>query len=136
MHIAFLSLHEYFKINKNLPKNNNEELTNILKISKNIYEINKYKWCNKININEDYLKEIFKYSKFLISPICGYGGGVVSQEIIKFTGIFKPINQWFKADFSGILDKILFMIILLQIVQDMMNKLWFLVKKLKKIWKI
>ena len=104
MHIAFLSLHEYFQISKNLPKNN-EELTNVLKIAKKIYEKNKDKWSNKININEDYLEDIFKYSKCLISPICGYGGGVASQEIIKFTGIFQPINQWFRADFSGILDK-------------------------------
>ena len=46
-----------------------------------------------------------KYSKSEISPICGYGGGVVSQEIIKFIGLYKPINQWFRAEFFGILDK-------------------------------
>lgn len=105
MHLAFLSLHEYFKLNKKLPKNNYEDLANILKICSNIYEKNLDKWCKNIKYNEDYLRDIFKYSKCEISPICGYGGGVASQEIIKFTGIYKPINQWFRADFIGILDK-------------------------------
>lgn len=34
-----------------------------------------------------------------------YGGGVVSQEIIKYIGLYKPINQWFRVQFFGILDK-------------------------------
>lgn len=56
-------------------------------------------------INEEYLIGIYKYSKCEISPVCGYGGGVVSQEIIKYIGLYKPINQWFTAEFFGILDK-------------------------------
>ena len=107
LHLAFLSLHEYFKINKKLPNNDSNDLNIILNICSNIYNKNRYSWCNKINLNEEYLKDIFKYSKCQISPICGYGGGVASQEIIKFTGIYRPINQWFRAEFIGILDKTL-----------------------------
>ena len=107
LHIAFLSLHEYFQYYKKLPDNKKDDLKIILDISKKIYEKNKDKWCKKINLNEEYLKNIFKNSKCEISPICGYGGGVVSQEIIKFSGIYLPINQWFRAEFLGILDKTL-----------------------------
>lgn len=105
MHLAFLSLHEYYKNQKKLPENNKNDLTNILNITNDIYNKYKNEWCKKINIEEGFLKDIYKYAKCEISPICGYGGGVVSQEIIKYIGIYKPINQWFRAEFTGILDK-------------------------------
>ena len=76
-----------------------------MNITKDIYLKNKDSWCKGININEECLNDIYKYSKCEISPVCGYGGGVVSQEIIKYMGLYKPINQWFRAEFFGILDK-------------------------------
>lgn len=48
--------------------------------------------AKNIELDEIYLNDIFRYSKCEISPICWYGGGIVSQEIIKYTGIYKPIN--------------------------------------------
>ena len=105
LHLAFLSLHEFYKINKKLPENNKEDLNKILDITKGIYEINKVNIGKDINLNEEFLKDIYKYSKCEISPVCGYGGGVISQEIIKYIGLYKPINQWFRAEFIGILDK-------------------------------
>ena len=105
LHLAFLGLHEFFKLNKKFPDNNFEDLNKIIEITKKIYNENLKNWCNNINFNEEYLKDIFKFSRCEISPICGYGGGVTSQEIIKYTGIFRPINQWFRADFLEILDK-------------------------------
>lgn len=105
LHLAFLSLHEFYKDNKKLPENNEEDLKKILNIVKDIYQKYNKDWSKNINLNEEYLINIFKYSKCEISPICSYGGGVVSQEIIKYIGIYKPINQWFRAEFMGILDK-------------------------------
>ena len=105
LHLAFLGLHKFFNLNRKLPDNNPEDLKEIIEITKIFYKENLNTWCNKINLNEEYLKDIFKFSKSEISPICGYGGGVTSQEIIKNTGIFRPINQWFRAEFLGILDK-------------------------------
>ncbi len=105
MHLAFLALHEYYKKYKKLPENNKEDLAQILDFTKDIYLKNQNNWCKNIDLNEEFLNDIYKYSKCEISPICGYGGGVVSQEIIKYIGIYKPINQWFRAEFVGILDK-------------------------------
>jgi len=103
-HLAFISIHEFYKIYKKLPESN-EDLEEILKITKNIYESNKNQFLKDINLEEDLFKNIYKFSRCEISPVCGYGGGVVSQEIIKYIGIYKPINQWFRADFYGILNK-------------------------------
>ena len=105
MHLAFLSLHEFYKINKKLPENNEQDLISILNITKEIFEKNKNEWCKNIDLNEKLLSNIYKNSKCEISPICGYGGGVASQEIIKYIGIYKPINQWFRSEFHDILDK-------------------------------
>ena len=58
-----------------------------------------------INLDEGILSDIYKNSRCEISHICGYGGGLVSQEIIKYIGIYTPKNQWFRAEFHGILDK-------------------------------
>lgn len=105
MHLAFLTLHEFFKINKKLPENNKEELNNIMKFMNKIKDNIKIDWCNDLKINEEFLIDIFKYSNCQISPICSYAGGVVSQEIIKYIGIYKTINQWFRVEFKSILDK-------------------------------
>lgn len=105
MHLAYFSLHEYYKNNKKLPENNKDDLANIMNITKDIYLKNQNGWCKNINLDEGFLNDIYKYSKCEISPVCGYGGGVVSQEIIKFIGLYRPINQWFRAEFIDILDK-------------------------------
>ena len=54
---------------------------------------------NKNNFEQ---KKIFNLSKWLkseISPVCSFFGGIVSQEIIKFTGKYIPINQFYWYDF-------------------------------------
>ena len=96
MHLAFLSLHEYYKKNKKLPENNKNDLIEIMAITEDIFTKNKNEWCKDIYLEEILLNNIYKYSKCEISPICSYGGGVVSQEIVKYIGLYKPINQWFR----------------------------------------
>ena len=94
MHIVFLALHKFYKLNKKLTDNNDKELEKIIDIWKEIYSKHKNDFCKNIVLDEIYLKDIFRYSKYEISPICGYGGGVVSQEIIKYIlNILVYINQ-------------------------------------------
>ena len=105
LHLAFLSLHEYYKQNKKLPGNIEDDLANILGITKVIFKKNQKGWSKDLNLEDELLSDIYKFSKYEISPVCSYGGGVVSQEIIKYIGLYKPINQWFRAEFFAILDK-------------------------------
>ena len=104
LHIAFLSIHEFFKNNKRLPEKNCIDLIELKNIIKKVSE-SCGELCKDFSFDEELIYNIFKNSKYEISPICGYGGGVVSQEIIKYIGIYKPINQWFSSDFYNILDK-------------------------------
>ena len=105
LHLGFLSLHEYYKKTKKLPENNEDDLSKIMNITKDIYKRNQNNWLKDIKLKEDLLGDVYKFSNCQISPLCGYGGGVVSQEIIKYIGIYKPINQWFRVQFFDILDK-------------------------------
>lgn len=105
LHLAFICLHEYYKNYKTLPENNKDDLANIMNITKDIYLKNQKRLYKDINLDEGFLNAIYKFSKCEISPVCGYGGGVVSQEIIKYIGLYRPINQWFRAEFIDILDK-------------------------------
>jgi ubiquitin-activating enzyme E1 len=102
LHIAFLLIHEYFRINKKLPEKKAITFDEFDYLLKNVCE-SYYQDFN--NIDKNFIYFIFENSKYEISPICGYGGGVVSQEIIKYIGLYKPINQWFTVDFIRILDE-------------------------------
>ena len=54
------------------------------------------------NIKNFDIKKITNLSKWLksqIPPVCSYFGGIVSQEIIKYTGKYIPNNQFYWYDF-------------------------------------
>ena len=103
MHIAFIVIHEYYKMNKKLP--DICDFNDLLEIYKNMNESNKvYQFPQNIELNGNYFSNILKYAKYEIPPICGYGGGIISQEIFKHTGVYKPINQWFRYSFYEMID--------------------------------
>jgi len=86
MHMAFIVLHEYYNLKKNLP--DIEDLNNSLNIYKNINR--KFEFSKNLELYEDYFNNILKFAKYEIPPVCGYGGGILSQEIFKYTGVYKP----------------------------------------------
>ena len=112
IHCGIIAIHEYYEKNNNtLPELNNDKMSNeILKIAKEIFKNakeNKEKWVNSINsLNEKIILNIANWSKSEISPICSFLGGIVAQEIIKFTGKYTPINQWFWCEFSEIVENL------------------------------
>ena len=117
LHIGILSLFEFFDKNNYLPKINDENDSKILlEISKNIFKIkqeNSYWAKNLAEITENF-EEIFEktiqhlslWAKTEISSICSFLGGMVSQEIIKLTGKYKPIHQWVWLDYSEIVENL------------------------------
>ena len=94
MHLAFLVIHEFFKKTGKIPENTENDLNNIYIINNDLYEKYREKFFYESNRDEHLLNLIYKYANYELSPICGFAGGIISQEILKFTGIYKPINQW------------------------------------------
>ena len=106
MHLAFLVIHEFFKKTGKIPENTENDLNNIYIINNDLYKKYREKFFCESNRDEHLLNLIYKYANYELSPICGFAGGIISQEILKFTGIYKPINQWMRYSFYDILQKL------------------------------
>ena len=49
-------------------------------------------------IDENVVKNVALYAQACISPMAAFFGGVVAQEIVKFTGKYTPLKQWLHYD--------------------------------------
>ena len=109
MHLAFLTIHEFFNIHQDLPGYNNiKDINECINISLKILSKAKdegYKWAvNLQKIDKPFLENIYKYSRFNYTPFTNFFGGIVSEEILKFTGILKPSSQWVYFNFYSLLN--------------------------------
>ena len=109
MHLAFLTLHEYFNIHQDLPNFNQiKEIKECIEISLKILSKAKeegYKWAvNLYKIDKPFLDNIFKFCKFNYTPLTNFLGGIVAEEVIKFSGIYKPISQWVYFSFFSLIN--------------------------------
>ena len=106
-HICLIAIHHFLNIHNYLPVINTD-LNEVIKIVNLLKNFGKNKdWIKKIKtIDEKYLENIIRYCKYSISPICSFLGGIVSQEIVKITGKYNPINQWLYFDFFEKLEKL------------------------------
>ena len=122
LRIGILALFDFYDKNNNLPKiNEKNDAEELLKISKNILEQKEKEgiyWVKYVRsiiedsgvnfdlIFEKTIKYLSYWAKVEISPISSFIGGITSQEIIKFSGKYKPIHQWLYCDFSQIVENL------------------------------
>ena len=111
LHCGILALHEFFRIHFSLPELNNQENANeVLRIAKSIYDngkSNNVEWINNSQEFDDkIILNLAAWSRSHIVPVTSFLGGVVAQEIVKFTGKYSPINQWLKFDFFECSDNL------------------------------
>ena len=110
IHLAILSLHKFFNIHQFLPHlNEQKEIDECIDICKNFLseaKEEKRKWANNLNkIDNFFFKKIFKFSRFYFTPMTCFLGGIISQEIMKFTGLYKPSNQWMYFNFLDLINE-------------------------------
>lgn len=108
MHLAFITLHEFFNIHQYLPNyNEKQEIDECIEISSKILSKAKEegsRWAIKLQkIDKIFLRKIFKFSRFYFTPFTCFFGGIVTEEIIKYRGLYKPSSQW---NFFNFLDLI------------------------------
>jgi ubiquitin-activating enzyme E1 len=111
LHCGVLALHEFFSKRNNLPELNNEEhCKEFVALAKEIYESFKSKnsdWIqNAAEFDEKIVRNISLFARANIVPVTSFLGGVVAQEIVKFTGKYTPIDQWLWFDFFEILENL------------------------------
>jgi len=49
-------------------------------------------------LQEDIVRNVASFARSQICPIASFLGGVVAQEVVKFTGKFSPLKQWLHVE--------------------------------------
>ena len=122
LQIGLLDLFSFFDENKYLPNiNSKDDLEKLFIIAKNILSRKENEgiyWVKFIRSNveiydvdfnfifEKVIKNLSYWAKSEICPISSFLGGITAQEIIKYSGKYKPIHQWIYCDFSQIVENL------------------------------
>lgn len=53
---------------------------------------------HNMDIEDDVFVKAISYAGRSISPLAAFFGGMVAQEIVKFTGKYTPLKQWLHFD--------------------------------------
>ena len=105
LYMAFSGVHDFYLQNKcSLPElNNMEQAKAILEKVREMYNAakqNNIPWFSEIQeFDEKIVLNVARWAKANIQPVCAFFGGILAQEIIKATGKYVPIDQWFIHDF-------------------------------------
>ena len=52
----------------------------------------------ELEIEDPVFEKAVKYASCSISPMAAFFGGIVAQEIVKYTGKYTPLKQWLHFD--------------------------------------
>ena len=109
--ITFKIIMDFYEKNSKLPEVNNiNDANEINQKTLELYNIlknQKIKWFeNAIEYNENIPINISKLASTQIPCITSFLGGIVSQEIIKATGKYYPIDQWKIFNFLNFLPSL------------------------------
>lgn len=103
-HCLIYGLHKYFKKYKKLPEFNDlNQAKEVLDYSNEYFKRKKTEknefFSDTQFLDEDYIKNLSIWSKAELPPYCNFFGGIISQEVVKFTGKYIPLEQWAWFDF-------------------------------------
>ena len=103
-HSLIIGLHEYFNKYKFLPEFNNlNQAAEVYKFSKNYFNKKKLEqnelFLEKEKLDEDIILNLSKWSRAELPSYCNFFGGIISQEVVKYTGKYIPLEQWAWFDF-------------------------------------
>jgi ubiquitin-activating enzyme E1 len=59
----------------------------------------------KVEIDEKVFAKFVQFASCSISPMAAFFGGLVAQEIVKYTGKYSPLKQWLHFDIEEALPK-------------------------------
>lgn len=95
LHIGLTGLMKFYVDHKRLPKNKRKEVHEVLKtVHKYNDELakNNKDYFSVDKIDDGVIKLMTKFSRNQIAPMTSFFGGIVSQEVVKFTGKFAPLE--------------------------------------------
>ena len=57
-------------------------------------------------LDENLVKNVARFANTQVSPTCSFWGGIITQEIVKFTGKYSPLRQWLHHEFFEVLPEL------------------------------
>lgn len=111
LHLSFRALFKYQAKHGALPNLNDLSACNeIVEDAREEYTKGKNDTNSWIQNSQDFDAEVVsnvaRWSRAEISPVCAFLGGVVAQEVVKYTGKYTPISQWLWFDFFETVAKL------------------------------
>ena len=107
LHLACWALREFQAKYGHLPQLlSHEQAGQVFAIAKEINDKQKTekKFCLE-NVEEEVVRNLSLFSRAQVSPVASFWGGIVAQEIVKFTGKYTPVQQWLHIDFFEIINQ-------------------------------
>ena len=98
LHLAFQALLQFTAAhNGELPRSNNEDdAAELVGLAKKVLEANQKSDKDDVvkikEVDAEIISNVARYARAQISPTCSFLGGVVCQEVVKFTGKFTPLR--------------------------------------------
>ena len=105
LHIAHLAVREFQSQHNRLPELlSQEDAAAVVVIAHQINSAAKESNGFFVDpLEEDVVKNVSLYAKAQTSPFASFWGGIIAQEIVKFTGKYTPLQQWLHLDFFEVL---------------------------------
>ena len=112
LYLIMNEIHNFYISHDNkLPELNN--MTQAKEICEKVKQMHasvkeqKIQWYSDIqDFDEKVVLNVIRWASANIQPVCGFFGGIIAHEIIKATGKYEPIDQWFIQDFLEIADNV------------------------------
>merc|ERR1719253_1928908 len=101
LHIGVYAIHRFRDAEGRYPENVAADLDKVVELAKAVAEEVKTVEA----IEEAVIRQVAAYSTCSITALSAMMGGFIAQEIVKFTGKYTPLKQWFFYDvFESIPD--------------------------------
>lgn len=104
LHAALVGVYMYAKANNGYPGNNADNVAKVKELAESSL---KEAGDNgmQVEIEDPVFQNATKYAECSISPMAAFFGGIVAQEIVKYTGKYTPLKQWLHFDIYETLPK-------------------------------
>jgi len=104
LHAALVGVYEFVKKNGSYPGSSAENVAAAKDLAL-AYLKEGGENAMQVEIEDEVFANAVKYAECSISPMAAFFGGIVAQEIVKYTGKYSPLKQWLHFDIYETLPK-------------------------------
>ena len=98
LHAALFGIQQFVINNNKYPGDSDADRAETLKMTNARLEELKASGGHQVELEAEVFNKAVSYAGCSISPMSAFFGGIVAQEIVKFTGKYTPLKQWLHFD--------------------------------------